>query len=349
MKFEHIVIDPQPAGRLNDVCLIADINNDGLNEIIIGGKQGEGNVVWYQYPDWQRHTIGTAPLEAGGAVADISGNGMLDLIAGDQQGPNLYWFENSGSPDTPWTKRIICSDFWNYHDQAVGDVDNDGEPEVVFASQGKNKGYGVLGYYDIPTDPTVTPWPKTNQHMVCTDLVLEGLAIADIDGDGKNELVAGPNVFKLGGDGRQRTCIDESYFQTRIAVADLNGDGKPEIVMAEGESNPGRLAWVSAHPDYAVNVLADDLFHPHSLALADITGNGLPDIFVAEMGLGRNSNPKIFIFENTGNGSFKRTLVHEGCPTHDAKVGDIGNTGRISIVGKPWNPENHVDLWLNQG
>ena len=37
-----------------------------------------------------------------------------------------------------------------------------------------------------------------------------------------------------------------------------------------------------------------------------------------------------------------------GCPTHDAKVGDIGRSGRISIVGKSYDPGQCVDLWLNK-
>jgi hypothetical protein len=42
-------------------------------------------------------------------------------------------------------------------------------------------------------------------------------------------------------------------------------------------------------------------------------------------------------------------VVDECYGTHDSKVGDIGKTGRMSIVGKPYVPDNHVHLWINQG
>lgn len=343
MQFEKKTIDENTPGTENDVCLIADVNNDGHNDIIIGGKRGQGNIVWYEYPGWQRHTIGTAHLEAGGAVLDITGNGLLDLIAGNpyelNEGKELYWFENSGDPDREWTRHTILEGYRKFHDQAVGDVDNDGRPEIIFASQGGR----VVGYFDIPDDPRETPWPEACKHIICEDIEVEGLVVCDIDGDGRNELIAGPNVFKHDGTSWKRTCIDESYRMTRAAVGDINGDGKPEIVLSEGESNPGRLSWVSAWPELAVHVLADDLFHPHSLELADMTGDGTLDIYVAEMGLGKNPNPTMYVFVNNGNGVFKRRPIVEGYNTHDSRVGDIG--GRLTIVGKPYAPGNRVDIW----
>ena len=32
MNFEHLVIDSDPQGTKNSVCLIADVNNDGMND-----------------------------------------------------------------------------------------------------------------------------------------------------------------------------------------------------------------------------------------------------------------------------------------------------------------------------
>jgi hypothetical protein len=347
MKFEHKVIDASPAGTLNDVCLITDVNGNGYNDIIIGGKQGEGNVVWYEYPDWKRHPIGNGSLEAGGIMYDVNGNGRSDLIAGEQQGPNLYWYENSGDPGKEWTRRVICKDFCNYHDQAIGDIDNDGEAELVVPSQGQGKKNGIIVYYDLPADPTVGPWPQENQHEINRGLVLEGMVVTDLDGDGQNELVAGSHWFKKENGEWKVHTIDDSYRLLCVKTGDLFGDGKEIIVMTEGESFPGRVAWVSPYPELKVQVLANDLFHPHSLALADICGNGRLDIFVGEMGLGKHQEPKLMVFENNGDGTFKKHIISEGVPTHNATVGDIGKSGSMSIVGKPYNPENQVDLWLN--
>lgn len=67
------------------------------------------------------------------------------------------------------------------------------------------------------------------------------------------------------------------------------------------------------------------------------------------MGLGRNLHPKLLIYLNDGNASFNELLVDSEHPTHEAKLIDIGNTGRPSIVGKPFHPGNQVDLWENMG
>ena len=65
------------------------------------------------------------------------------------------------------------------------------------------------------------------------------------------------------------------------------------------------------------------------------------------MHLKKNPSPKLYIYLNDGAGGFEETTID--CPqgTHEAKVADIGNTGRISIVGKPYMPFNQVDLWEN--
>ncbi len=351
MKFEHIVIDDQTPGILNDVCLVADVNGNGYNDIVIGGKKGEKNIVWYEYPSWNRHTIGTANFEAGGVMLDISGNGLPDLVAGNPAGLNdgkaLLWFENSGDPGKEWCMRSICEDFKKYHHQAAGDIDGDGRPEILFLSQLA----GVLGYYNIPEDPRQAPWPKKYLHIISTDVEhIEGLAIADIDGDGRMEVIAGPYWFKYN-DGRwKRNTIDASMEKICVAVGDINNDGKPEVVLSEGESHAGRLAWYGNAPKFDVKrVLNEELFHPHSLAIADFDNDGQADIFTAEMGLGRHpGKPKLFIYLNKGEDRFEPFIVDEGRATHEAKAADIGNTGRASIVGKPFNPGTCVEIWLNK-
>ncbi len=346
MQFRHIVIDPEPPGTENDVCLIADVNGDGLNDVIVGGKLGEGNVVWYEYPSWRRHTIGSARFEAGGVVLDVTGNGRPDLVAGGDYGrKELYWFENPGPPFENWPRRVIEDELWKYHDQAVGDVDGDGQDEIVVLSQQSK----LVVYYDVPADPRVSPWPRACRQTVCEGLEVEGVAVVDLDGDGQAEIVAGPYWFKREGASWRRRPIAPDFRLTCVAVGDVDGDGRPEVVLSEGESDPGRLAWFSGFPDWEMRLLRDDLFHPHTLQVADMDGDGLPDIVVGEMGLGGNPAPKLLVYRNRGDGAFEEVLVDDRHATHHAKVGVIGEGGLPSIVGKPFSPENRVDLWLNEG
>ncbi|MFQ6049027.1 MAG: FG-GAP repeat domain-containing protein, partial [Phycisphaerae bacterium] len=251
VSFRHQLIDPDPPGSHHDITLIADLNGDGRNDIIIGGKEGPVNLFWYENPSWVRHPMAHAPnLEAGGALLDITGNGRLDIVAGQQVGGHeLYWFECPPDPTAPWTRHVIEDRFENYHDQAVGDLDGDGQPEILFASQRS----GVLAYYDIPPDPRVSPWPRHCCHIIAEGLFrLEGLAIVDLDGQGRNQIIAGPNIFRPGPDPNspwQKHCFAPDFVMTRVAVGDLDGDGRLEIVLSEGESHPAQLAWFS-QPDW---------------------------------------------------------------------------------------------------
>jgi len=356
LAFRYTRIDGAPAGSENDILLIADVNGDGCSDLIVGGKfapgpgrrPAAGNLVWYEYPAWQRHVIGCGELEAGGVAWDLTGTGRPDVIAGEQgSGRYLYWWENAGEaagPAGPWQRRVIADRFLKYHDQAVGDVDGDGEPELVVLSQGARK----VVYFDIPADPRVEPWPEDRCHLIHDGVEVEGARIADVDGDGVNEIVAGANVFKPGDDPAQpwqRRVLIDDFAQARVALADLNGDGTTDVILAEGESSPGRLVWLEG-PDFRkLHILRDDLFHPHSLEVADFTGDGHVDIFCGEMHLGKNPAPKLLVLLNDGAGNFREVVID--CPqgTHEAKLAYLGRSARPSIVGKPYLPYNQIDLW----
>lgn len=350
--FEHKVVDDNPLGRQNDVCLIGDIDGDSRNDIVIGSKYGDDNLVWYENPTWERHIIATTHLEAGGMLVDITGNGKLDIVAGNPMdapegytNTELYWFESPEDPHQLWTTRLITSSFQKYHDQAVGDVDGDGKIEIVFASQGAK----VLAYFDIPADPRVSPWSEECCHIIAKGLEVEGLAIVDLDGDGKNEVVSGPNIFKRNPDSTwtRTELLSDLDPRTCIAVGDIDGDGKPDIVLTEGEKDKARVIWLK-NPTWEPYQLADDFFHPHSVEVSDFDGNGLLDIFVGEMGLGGYPDSREVIFRNQGDGKFEMKIV-ANLPTHCATIGDITGNGMPDIAGKPYDSgKDQVDLLLNR-
>ena len=381
MNFQHQVIDASPpCGKLG-FCLTADLTGNGRQDIIIGGR-GEGfpgkrfilaaeernlptfhglrsmvgyaetNLFWYENPGFDRHDVAVTPyLDVGATVGDITGNGRPDIVVGQGIGHTaIYWFEIPDDPRRSWKYHRITDRFEKYHDLAVADVDDDGDPEVVGLSQESR----TVFYYDIPANPRQTPWPDEYLHIVAEDQVIEGLEIIDIDNDGKTEIVAGPNIYKpdpSASSGWAHQPVATGWDLTRVAVADVDGDDELEIVLAEGDSpeygtHPGRIA-VFDPPDWDPTFLKEDLFCPHTLQIADFTRNGWPDIYVAEMGLGKNNDPVHLLFLNRGEGEFEEQVVANGIATHEAKAVDMTGDDRPDIVGKSYGPEHHVDIWKN--
>ncbi|AJF27807.1 hypothetical protein SG26_17305 (plasmid) [Haloarcula sp. CBA1115] len=375
MEFSHERIDDDPPCSKLSSLETTDLTGNGRPDIIVTGMGGnptisvagnriqvpthgplsrvtprlETNIFWYENPGWERHTLATETdlhPGVGTDLADIDGDGNVDLVVGQGFGrSNVYWYEQPESPTDPWQQHLISDRFEKYHDLLVADVDNDGDAELIGLSQDSE----TVFYYDIPAAPSQEPWPDSNAHIIDEDIRIEGLAVADIDGDGTKEVVAGTNVYHHDNGDWVRSDVCTGWDDTRVTVADLDQDGTPEIILSEGDSptygtHPGRLAVVE-YPAGSPTVLKDDLFCPHSLQTADLTGNGYPDIYVGEMSLGENASPEQLVFENLGDGEFRDHTVVSGIPTHEAQLVDMNGDGKLDIVGKSYGPAHHVDVW----
>jgi hypothetical protein len=379
IEWRHETVDSDPPCERLGFCLTTDLTGNGRDDIIVGGaggafpgKQyfwegvqrgvpafpgvrrrlgvGEMNLFWYENPGWKRHDMAFAPfLDVGGALGDISGNGRLDVVAG--QGihhHDVYWFEQPDDPRDEWRRHLVTDAFEKYHDVLVADVDGDGENEVVGLTQEST----AVFYYDIPANPYRSPWPDECRHVIDDDVRVEGVSVADVDGDGAAEIVAGTYIYSFDDGEWTREQVATGWDDTRVAVADVDGDGEPEIVLSEGDSphygtHMGRVAWLDG-PDWEPTFLAEDLFCPHTLQVGDVTGNGANDIYVAEMGLGENDDPVHLLFVNDGSGNFERQTIETGIETHEAKFADLTGDGTLDIAGKSYGPNHHVDVWYNE-
>jgi hypothetical protein len=177
----------------------------------------------------------------------------------------------------------------------------------------------------------------------------EGFAIADVDGDGRLNLIAGQSWYRSVDGGRwERHVYAEGFVSTRLGAADFDGDGQIEIVLSEGDASfmrpdthYGRVVYLKPGQNvegmWDAHVLHDHLVDPHSMVVADFNGDGRPDFFVGELGSPNGNHPHPpaqRVFLGRGDGTFEAHVIDEGVGTHEAKAIKIG--GRLGIAGKPY-------------
>ena len=91
------VIDP--AFHEGHALVCADLNGDG-NDEIVAGYRGPGTSLYVYYArdssvlNWRRQLLDTEMATSGLAIADVNGDGRLDIVAIGSSTGNVKWYEN---------------------------------------------------------------------------------------------------------------------------------------------------------------------------------------------------------------------------------------------------------------
>lgn len=353
--------------EMNTLFNVADLNRDGRIDIFSAGRSGI--MVWFENKGggkWERHLIDQVRRqECGGLAHDLDDDGWLDIVNGSDSGlDELAWWRNPGPQGGSWRRHLICKTGANqFHDTLIADVTGDGRLALLFWNQGS----GTLYWTPLPRNPAASPWQNIQAiatNMRENGLPEEGLVAADIDGDGKNEVIAGTHWYRfLGPPNRwERHKFARDYISTVIAVGDINGDGRNEILLTEGDAciygkpQGGKFAWFSPGRDirdlWEEHLIEDRLLDPHSLQLGDICGNGHLDVLVGEIGVRetfREKPPRLMVFENDGEGNLRRHIVDVGTGSHHARLADFRNVGALDIASRPLHGPDRTKIfvWYN--
>jgi hypothetical protein len=228
------------------------------------------------------HRLGTDHAE-GISMLDMNGDGFIDLLSG------AYWYENPGAQGGEWKQHQFRTvgthaEFVNDCGEWIVDVDHDGYPDLVTVGWISNG----LWWYRNPGPKATAAGALWKAEKITDSFDTEGGAFADINGDGKPDLVlahynrAGvlwvdfsqdkPRVHHLGG---------REQDGHGIGIADINGDGKADILTPHGwfeqiDANNDKSQW---HADWDLGdagfpILGYDVNHDGKLDLIYGQGHG---------------------------------------------------------------------------
>lgn len=183
--------------------------------------------------DWPAEVF--AEVRANPLIADINGDGKNDVVIATltkQDEARVHIFNDAGSPLAGWPKSIFDENknsMINNEGPAVADFNGDGKQEICFASgwQGPGKVH-LLDYKGdyLPGWPVAFP----GKALPCMAPV-----IADVNGDGKQEIIVGATDNKLYAYSFDGSIISGWPRETRgrcagVVVGDINGDGKNAVI-----------------------------------------------------------------------------------------------------------------------
>jgi hypothetical protein len=301
-------------------------------------------------PSFEEQTVDAAgpPNPWTKIAGDLDEDGRDELIVGGQKGP-LVWYSWP-----QFRKHTIADSGWNTVSGAVGDVDGDGDLDVLL---------GGTVWFENPGNLCTAPDQRWKLHRIAADPTHD-IAVADFNGDGRLDAVT-RNQSEFGANAGHRIRVwlqqpDGSWQETRLecphgeglAVADLDRDGDADIVIGgiwfETLRQPGQVRWQPHRfADFHRNV---------TIAVADFNGDGRADVALAPSELA-GQHCRLSWFEaptdpRAGPWREHRLADPIEAVVHSLAAADFDRDGRIDIAFAEMHQgadPDEVGLWLNRG
>lgn len=316
----------------------------GPFSVALGDVNGDGKLDMVAAEIWT-HTVsvllgngdGTfqpaATYDSGGinpicvVIADLNGDGRPDLVVANDAGTVGVLLGNGDGTFSPVVNYATGGSY--SISVAVGDVNGDGKPDLVVGNGTSSWGVENVGVLLGNGEGTFQPALPT----YIGGYGGGSLAIADVNGDGKPDLLV-TNLFAVdallgNGDGTFRVAgqystgiSPETLEATRVlSVADVNGDGKLDAVVADGGgaggdcSGTGHISVLEGNGDGTFQpalVLESGGCWPQQALVADLNGDGKPDLMVANTCDASGCHEgSVGVLLGNGDGTFQPVVTYD--------------------------------------
>ena len=227
---------------------------------------------------------------------------------------------------------------------AVGDVNGDGNPDLVVANQsadssGGNGSVGVLLGNGDGTFRSAVPYASGGYQT-------QAVALADLNVDGKLDLVVTSccgargvvGVLLGNGDGTFQPVVtydSGGFYALTIAVADLNHDGHPDLMVANANSLSVGVLLGNGDGTFqaAVSYGAGGIDFTSSVAVGDVNGDGNPDLLAVNED-STNLNSSVGVLLGNSDGTFQTAVpyVSGGTGADSVSIADLNGDGVLDLV-----------------
>ncbi len=345
-----------------------DINEDGIEDLLIieGGRHSGGInsriLAWFEGPDWTQHDIAPTigPFTGDSDLVDVDGDGDLDVVvavdshSGQSSMDAVYWYENTGNYNQDWPQHVIEMDVPNaFHigDLETGDVDGDGKLDVVVRHLST---FRFVVYFQNSADNWEARRLDTRHR--------EGLAVADLDQNGRADIIGNGYILFAPLDARNGEWIEKAFEvdyysasqsglnnSTKAAIYDMDNDGKDDIIISSAEGQAVYLAWYknpinSQTGQWSRHMIENPQGKNHQVQIADIDLDGDADVY-GGFSFGDNG---VYWWENV-NGLATQWTRHEIVPNlgcYSCVASDFDQDGDVDFAG-PQKYVGQVNLFEN--
>ena len=317
------------------------------------GGTGVGNFT--DHPTNPNPAVGSQPRSV--ALGDVDGDGDLDLLTANIGNNNVSVRLNDGSGNftAPATNPDLAVGD-SPQSVALGDVDGDGDLDLLTANSGSNTvsvqlNDGSGNFTDHPTNPALAVGDSP-----------QSVALGDVDGDGDLDLLTAnansANVSVLLNDGSGNFTppatnpnIPVGDSPQSVALGDVDGDGDLDLLTANSGSNTvsvrlndgsGNFTDHPTNPDPAVGN------GPRSVALGDVDGDGDLDLLTTNA-----FSDNVSVLLNDGSGHFTDHPTNPnpnlpvGSSPYSVALGDVDGDGDLDLLTANFGSDN-VSMLLNQ-